>query len=51
MTKAELIKKLENVPDYAEICVYDYEGCKTYASEVDISFLFVETDYLEVFIS
>lgn len=51
MTKAELIEKLETVPDDADIIVYDYNGSKTYASEVDITFLGKEKRYLEVFIS
>lgn len=51
MTKAELIEKLETVPDDADIIVYDYNGSKTYASEVDITFLGVRNQYVEVFIS
>lgn len=51
MTKAELIEKLETVPDDADIIVYDYNGSKTYASEVDITFLGKEKHYSEVFIS
>ena len=51
MTKAELIEKLENVPDDAEIWVYDLYGDKISASYVEILFFGVETDYSEVFIS
>lgn len=51
MTKAELIEKLETVPDDADIIVYDYNGSKTYASEVDITFFDVRNQYVEVFIS
>lgn len=48
MTKAELIEKLETVPDDADIIVYDYNGSRTSASEVEITSFDVRNQYMEV---
>ena len=48
MTKAELIEKLETVPDDADIIVYDFNGSRISASEVNITFLDVRNQYMEV---